>query len=77
MFDEVSHVDPLDLSRELDRWQKYAEALAEGGAGRNLHFTAVGHLVEIEVDVWGKRRAFDGGSETLELLNCRVYYPWK
>ena len=77
MFDEVSHVDLGDLSRELDRWQKYAEALAEGGAGRNLHFTAVGHLVEIEVDVWGKRRAFDGGLETLELLNCRVYYPWK
>jgi hypothetical protein len=77
MFDEVSHVDLGDLSRELDRWQKYAEALAEGGAGRNLHFTAVGHLVEIEVDVQFKRQAFDEGLETLEFLGCPVYYPWK
>ena len=77
MIDEVSHVDLGDLSRELDRWQEYAEALAEGGAGSDLHFTALGHLVEIEVDVQFKRQAFDKGLETLEWLNCPVYYPWK
>ena len=77
MLNEVSHVDLGDLSRELDRWQEYAEALAEGGAGRDSRFTADGHLVEIEVDVRGKRRAFDGGLETLEWLRCPVYYPWK
>ena len=76
MFNEVSGFDLFELNLELDRWQKYAEALAEGGAGRDLHFTAVGHLVEIEVDIWGKRRAFDGGLETLEFLRCPVN-PWK
>ena len=77
MLNEVSGVDLLDLSRELDRWQKYAETLAEAGGGRDLHFTALSHLVEIEVDVRGKRRAFDGGLEILEMLRCPVYYPWK
>ena len=77
MLNEVSHIDLGDLSRELDRWQKYAEALAEGGAGHDLHFTATGHLVEIEVDVGFKRQAFDSGLETLEFLRCPVYYPWK
>ena len=75
MLNEVSHVDLGDLSRELDRWQEYAEALAEGGAGHDTRFTAAGHLVEIEVDVRGKRRAFDRGLETLEWLRCPVYYP--
>ena len=68
--------DLLDLSWELDRWQKYAVALEEGGAGRDLHFTASRHLVEIEVDVQAKRRAFDKGLETLEWLRCPVN-PWK
>ena len=77
MLNEVSHVDLGDLSWELDRWQKYAEALAEGGAERDLHFTATGHLVEIEVDLGFKRQAFDKGLETLEFLRCPVYYPWK
>ena len=51
MRNEVSGVDLLDLSMELDRWREYAEALAEGGAGRDLRFTASSHLVSIEVDV--------------------------
>ena len=71
-----SGFDLLDLSWELDRWQKYAEALAEGGAGRDLHSTARGHLVEIEVDVGHKRRAFERGLEILEFLRCPVN-PWK
>ena len=76
MQNEVSGYDLFELSLELDRWQKYAEALAEGGAGSDLHFTASGHLVEIEVDVQAKRRAFDKGLETLEWLRCPVN-PWK
>ena len=77
MRNEVSGVDPLDLSRGLDRWQEYAEALAEGGAGPDIRFISSSHLVEIEVAVRFKRQAFDKGLETLELLNCPVYYPWK
>jgi hypothetical protein len=77
MRKEVSGYDLVELSLELDRWLEYAEALAEGGAGRDIHFTALGHLVEIEVDVQFKRQAFDEGLETLEFLGCPVYYPWK
>ena len=77
MLNEVSHVDPVDLSLDLDRWRKCVEALAEGGAGRDLHFTALGHLAEIEVDVQFKRQAFYKGLETLEFLGCPVYYLWK
>ena len=76
MLNEVSGFDLVDLSQELDRWQKYAVALEEGGAGRDLHFTALMHLVEIEVDVGFKRQAFDKGLETLEWLRCPVN-PWK
>ena len=50
MLNEVSHVDLGDLSRELERWGEYAEALAKEGAGRDLLFTSRSHLVEIEVD---------------------------
>ena len=77
MRNEVSGVDLLDLSGELDRWQKYAEALAEGGAGRDLRFTASGHLVSIQIDVGLRRQAFDKGLTALEFLGCPVYYPWK
>ncbi len=76
MFNEVSGFDLFELNLELDRWQKYAVALEEGGAEHDLHFTALGHLVEIEVDVQAKRRAFDKGLETLEFLRCPVN-PWK
>lgn len=77
MLNEVSPVDLGDLSRELDRWQEYAQALADAGAGREVQLTASWHLTEIQVDVQGKRQAFDGALETLEWLNCPVYYPWK
>ena len=77
MINEVSGFDLVDLSIELDRWQEYAEALAEEGAGRDIRFISSSHLVSIEVDVWAKRRAFDKGLETLEWLKCPVYYPWK
>ena len=77
MLNEVSHIDLEDLSRELDRWQKYAEALAEAGAGRDTRFISSNHLVSIEVDVGFKRQAFDSGLETLELSDCPVYYPWR
>ena len=64
MLNEVSPVDLGDLSRDLDRWQEYAQALAEAGAGSDLHFTAQMHLVEIEVDVQFKRQAFNEALET-------------
>ena len=66
----------LDLSWELDRWQTYAEALAEGGAGHDPRITAAGHLGVIKSDVWAKRQAFDRGLEFLEMLRCPVN-PWK
>ena len=77
MFNELSPVELGDLSRDLDRWQEYAEALAEASAGRDVRFTAGSHLVEIEVDVGIKRQAFEEGLETFEFLRCPVYYPWK
>ena len=75
MRSDVSGFDLLELNMELDRWQKYAEVLADAGAGSDLHFISLTHLVEIEVDVWAKRRAFDKGVETLAFLRCPVN-PW-
>ncbi len=77
MLNEVSGFYLLELTRELDRWQEYAEALAEAGAGRDARFISSSHLVSIEVDVGFKRQAFDKGLETFEFLGCPIYYPWK
>ena len=77
MLEEVSGIDLLDLSRDLDRWQEYAEALAEAGAGHDVRLTARIHLVEIAAAVSLKRQAFDEALETLEFIGCPIYHPWK
>lgn len=70
MNDEVSDFDLLDLSRELNRWQKYADGLAALGAGPDLRITSAGHLASIEWKVSVRRFAFERGLRTLEFLGC-------
>ena len=70
MNDAVSGFDLLDLSRELDRWQKYADGLAALGAGPDLRITSAGHLAGIEWKVPVRRFAFERGLRTVEVLGC-------